>query len=74
MTSFEQDLGDDSSSNFTITHKLGTRAVHVVVYKAASPWDEVDVAIEHTDPNTVTVRTDGEPMTTNAYHVVVSKV
>ena len=69
----EQDLGNGSATSFTITHNLGTRAVNVVVYRVASPYDEVDVAVEHTDTNTVTVKPDAV-WTTNEFHAVVAKM
>lgn len=68
----EQDMGDGSATSFTITHNLGTRAVLVTVYRVASPYDEVDVYVEHTSINVVTVKPDAV-WATNEFHAVVSK-
>lgn len=70
---YEADLGNGASTTFTLTHGLGTRAVHVVVYRTASPYDEVDVYVEHTDLNTVTLRPDAV-WAAGEFHAVVSKM
>lgn len=69
----EQDLGNGSATSFTITHNFGTRAVHVVVYRVASPYDEVDVYVERPDVNTVAIKPDAV-WATNEYHAVVGKM
>jgi hypothetical protein len=69
----EQDLGTGGSTQFTITHNFGTRAVKVVVFRVASPYDEVDVYVEHTDVNTVTVKPD-VVWAIGEFHAVVSKM
>jgi hypothetical protein len=71
-TAVEQDCGNGALTSFAITHSFGTRAVNVAVYRVASPYDEVDVYVEHTDVNTVTVKPDAV-WSTNEFHVVVSK-
>jgi hypothetical protein len=68
----EQDMGNGAATSFAITHNFGTRAVHVSVYRVASPYDEPDVYIERTDLNTVTVKPDAV-WATNEFHAVVSK-
>ncbi len=68
----EQDCGDGASTSFAITHSFGTRACSVVVYRNASPYDEIDVAVEHTDTNTVTLKPDAV-WASNEFHAVVSK-
>jgi hypothetical protein len=69
----EQDLGNGALTSFAITHSFGTRAVNVVVYRVASPYDEVDVYVEHTDLNTVTLKPD-VVWAANEFHAVVSKM
>ncbi len=69
----EQDLGNGSATSFTVTHNFGTRAVHVVVYRNASPWDEVDVYVERPDTNSVAIKPDAV-WTTNEFHAVVAKM
>lgn len=70
---FEQDLGDGSATSFTVTHNLGTKAVAVVVYRNASPYDEIDVAVERTSTNVVTIAPD-EVWSNNQFHAVVAKL
>lgn len=69
----EQDLGNGALTSFAITHNFGTRAVHVVVYRVASPYDDVDVYVERTDVNTVTIKPDAV-WATNEFHAVVGKM
>lgn len=69
----EQDLGIGSAAPYPITHNFGTRAVRVVVYRNASPYDEVDVYVEHTDLNTVTLRPDAV-WAVNEFHAVVGRM
>ncbi len=69
----EQDLGNGALTSFTITHNFGTRAVSVLVYRNASPWDEVTVYVERPDLNNVVIKPD-MVWATNEYHVVVGKM
>jgi Collagen triple helix repeat (20 copies) len=55
--SFTQAIGDGASQAFTVTHELGVRGVQTLVYRSASPWDEVQADVEHPDADTVIVRT-----------------
>lgn len=72
-TPFEQDLGNGASQSFALAHNFGTRAVNVVVYRVASPYDEVDVYVERTDTNTVTIKPD-VVWAAGEFHAVVSKM
>ncbi len=72
-TAVEQDCGNGSATSFAITHSLGTRAVNVVIWRNASPYDEVDCYIEHTDVNTVTLKPDSV-WASNEFHAAVSKL
>ncbi len=69
---FEADMGNGAATSFTLTHNFNTRAVHVTVYRVASPYDQIDVAVEHTSVNTVTIKPDSV-WSTNEFHAVVSK-
>jgi hypothetical protein len=51
ITAYAATAGDGAATAFTVTHNLNTRTV--------SPYDEPDVIVEHTDANTVTLRTEG---------------
>ncbi|MET0701657.1 MAG: hypothetical protein ABWY93_18560 [Mycobacterium sp.] len=57
-TVVELTVGDGAATSFAVTHNLNTRAVNVMVYRVASPYDEVDVRVEHTDLNTITLKPD----------------
>jgi len=67
-----QDLGDNSSTQFTITHNFNTRDVIVRVRRNSSPWDEVDVYVSHPTVNTVSIEPD-ETWSTAAMRAFVSK-
>ena len=56
---------------FVIAHGLNLQGVTVTVFRSSAPYDEVDVDVEHTDVNTITLRTTTVPAT-NAYIVAVS--
>lgn len=63
-------VGDGSSTAITVTHNLGTRAVVVSVFDSASPYNEVEVDVEKTTTNTVTLRFSVAP-TSAQYTVAV---
>lgn len=67
---FAATIGNGTATSFTITHGLGTRDVHVTIYEAASPYEEVNATVEHTGTNSVTVTFSSAP-STNQYRVVV---
>jgi hypothetical protein len=56
---------------FTATHNLGTRDVTVAVYATASPYGEVEVDVDHTSVNVVTLTFAVAP-TAGAYRVVIT--
>jgi hypothetical protein len=60
-----------SETSYTITHSLNTRDVTVQVYETASPYAQVETAIEHATVNTVTVYFNTAPAD-GAYRVVVT--
>ena len=64
-------IGDGSATQFTVTHNLNTRDVHVAVYRNSGSYDEVLVEIEHTTVNAVTVRFASAPAA-SAFRVVVT--
>lgn len=63
-------FGDNTESQYTITHNLNTRDVQVAVYEAASPYGEVNLQVEHATVNTVVLTAAG-PVGTNELRVVV---
>ena len=56
---------------FTATHNLGTRDVTVAVYSNSSPYGEVEVDVDHTSTNAVTLTFASAP-TAGAYRVVIT--
>jgi hypothetical protein len=56
---------------FTATHNLGTRDVVVAVYATSSPYGEVEVDVDHTSTNAVTLTFAAAP-TAGAYRVVIT--
>jgi|688.fasta_scaffold35593_8 hypothetical protein len=62
-------IGNGSSTQFSITHNLNTRDVSVQVYDNAT-FDTVDVDVVRTDVNTVTLTFSTAP-STNSYRVLV---
>jgi hypothetical protein len=56
---------------FTATHNLGTRDVVVAVYANSSPYGEVEVDVDHTSTNAVTLTFAVAP-TAGAYRVVIT--
>ena len=60
-----------SPYTFTATHNLGTRDVTVTVYSNSSPYGEVEVDVDHTSINAVTLTFAAAP-TAGAYRVVIT--
>jgi hypothetical protein len=56
---------------FTATHNLGTRDVTVAVYSNSAPYAEVEVDVDHTSVNAVTLTFAAAP-TAGAYRVVIT--
>ncbi|QAY13826.1 hypothetical protein SEA_ESSENCE_112 [Mycobacterium phage Essence] len=69
---FGADLGDGSATVFNCDHNFNTRAVHVTVYRNASPYDEPLVYIAHPTVNRVTIEPD-DVWSSGQYHVVISR-
>ena len=67
---FAANVGNGSSTSFTVNHALGVQDVHVQVYRNSSPFDVVLVDVELTDSDNVIVRFAVAP-TTNQFRVVV---
>lgn len=69
---FPQVIGDGLNTSFTVTHGFGTRNVTVSVYRNTPPYDEVEVDVERTDTNSVTIRTAPTVPGVSAYIAVVA--
>lgn len=64
-------VGDAATTQFTVTHNLGSRDVQVQVYDAASPYNTVETDIEMATSSTVTIRMASAPAVGKNYRVVV---
>ena len=60
-----------SPYTFTATHNLGTRDVIVQVFANSSPYGQVEVDVDHTSTNAVTLTFAAAP-TAGAYRVVIT--
>jgi len=60
-TSYTQTIGDGTSTDFVLTHNLGTRDIMVVAREASSPYAVLDINWEATTTNTVTVYASPPP-------------
>lgn len=57
------------STNQSIVHNLNTRDITVQVYNGASPYEEIDVEVERTTVNSITIKAN--PALPAGYRVVV---
>jgi len=73
FSSFSMNIGDASAATFTIAHNLGSRNVHVAVYRNAAPYDEVVVDVARTDANNVQISGFAIAPALNQFTVYVSK-
>jgi hypothetical protein len=67
---FAQDIGDGSSTSFTVTHNLGTQDVIVMIREAGSPFTKVEADIQVTDNNNIFISFATAP-SVNQYRVIV---
>lgn len=62
-----------AGATWTVTHNLGTRAVVAQVARVASPFDFVDVRIERTTTNTLSILPD-VAMSSGEFEAIVHRV
>ena len=67
---FQQNIGDGTATQYTVTHNLNTRDVQVSVYRNSGAFDEVITDVEYTTVNSVTIRFASAPAA-NAFRVVI---
>ena len=70
LRKFNQTIGDGTATQFTITHNLNTRDLHVQVNRNVSPWDQVIVDTDFPTVNTARITFAAAPAA-NAFRVVV---
>lgn len=63
--------GDNSTTDFVITHALSSLDTVIQVYRNTSPYDQVVVAIERTSTNTSTIKFGVAPTGSDSYRVFV---
>lgn len=63
-------IGDGSSTSYTVTHNFNTRDTQVAIFRNSGSYDEILADIEHTTVNAVTIKFAAAP-TSNLYRVVV---
>jgi hypothetical protein len=68
--SYEEVIGNNTDSTFTITHNLGTKDLVVAVRENVSPYDVVEVRWEATTTNTITLDFSSAP-NTNSKRVAI---
>jgi len=68
--SYEETIGNNTDTTFTITHNLGTKDINVIVRENINPYDVVDVRWEATTTNIVTIDFESAP-TTNSKRVAI---
>ena len=69
---YSQDVGNGSSTAFTIPHNLDTRELVVSVYRNTAPYDEVEVEVRHADLNNVVLDFGTTVPSANEYRVFVA--
>lgn len=70
ITRYATDIGDGTSTDIVITHNLNTRDATVQVREAGSPYEQVNVDVEYTTTNTITLRFAVAP-SSNSYRAIV---
>lgn len=68
---FGQDIGDGSSTSYTVTHNYGSRDVTVEVYRNSGNYDTVLTEVRRSSTNAVQILFDSAP-TTNQFRVVIT--
>jgi hypothetical protein len=58
---------------WTVTHNLGSKNVHVTIYRTASPFDEVDAQVTHDSTTAINIRPD-IALASGEYTVYVSRI
>ena len=70
MTRYAVNIGDATATSFTVTHSLNTRDCTVQVRENAGSYAQVQVDVEYTTADTVTIVFASAPAL-NAYRVIV---
>lgn len=68
---FAQLIGDGVTQTIPVVHNLGTKNLHVTVFRNSGVFVEVNPEVRHTDNNTITLRFTPAPAL-NEFFVVIS--
>ena len=66
--------GDNTTTDFSITHSLGTRDLIVQVYRDTSPYDMVITTVQLTTTSAIDVIFSVAPSGTDSYRVLIKSV
>ena len=64
-------VGDDSTTDWVISHNLGVQLVQVQIFNAASPFEMIITDVELTDANSATIKFAQNVPTGTSYNVIV---
>lgn len=67
---YSENIGDGAATLYTVHHNFATRDLTIQVYENATPYSQVEVDIEHTDSNHVTIKFAQAP-SLEQYRVVI---
>lgn len=67
---YASSIGDGTATSFQVSHMLGTKDVTVQVFQNAADYGQVEVDVEHTNIDYVTIKFASAP-TSNEFRVVV---
>lgn len=68
---FQQLVGDGVSQTIAVTHNLGTKGLHVSVFRDTGLFLQINPEVRYTDNNTITLRFTPAPAL-NEFRVVIS--
>ena len=63
--------GDDSTTDFVISHNFGVQLVQVQIFNASSPFEMIITDVELTNANSATVKFAQNVPTGTSYNVIV---
>lgn len=66
--------GDNSTTDFTITHNLATRDVQVEVYRNSAPYDSIITTVQRTSTSAIDVIFSVAPTGSDSYRILVRAI
>lgn len=72
VNKYTAQFGDGTTTNYTITHNIGSRNVFAKVFKTAAPYGEIMAQIEYDSDNTISIEfAEGNAPANNEYTVAI---